>query len=256
MNLLIPYIGRKASHISICPSSQFISFLASTDSSTNKYQRILYSSSLLFISVIKMVSNTKTFQSKPRPERRGSSPKPPASRTDQEVTPNEHPTTDHRHHRHKLHTSHVLYMVPSGGSPASFTQPPSRICGCCSDFSIDVQPSQNRTSVLSQQSPSTEDLFILNSGSAQRASSPPNSTDQQRDEIHLPMTMDLYSPIGRWEAQTTAEDAWSTFVALENGAHEPIGKKVDIMRELVIGDFFSNVTERKTSLLVAFGCSR
>jgi hypothetical protein len=186
-----------------------------------------------------MDSNRKTFQNKPRPERKGgSSPKPPASRTDQEAAPNGHATSDHQHYRHILHTSHVLYIVPSGGSPASFTQPPRQSCGYCSDFSTDVQLSQNHTSVLSQRSPSAKDLFISKSGSAQRANCPPNSTDQQRDELHLPMTMDLYSPIGRWEAQTPAEDAWSTFVALANGTREPIGEEVDMMRELAIEEFF------------------
>jgi hypothetical protein len=66
----------------------------------------------------------------------------------------------------------------------------------------------------------------------------PNSTDQRRDELHLSMTMDLYSSIERWEAQTPAEDVWSTFVVLEKGAREPIGEGVDIMRKLEIKTLF------------------
>jgi hypothetical protein len=186
-----------------------------------------------------MASNTKTLQCKPRPERKGgSSPKPPASHTDQDLTPHWSPTTYHQHYCHTLQTSYVLCIVPSGGSLASFTQPPSQSCGYCSDFSTHVQPSHNQTSVLSQQRPSTKELFISKSGIAQRANCPQNSTDRQSHELHLPMTKDLNSPIGRWELQTPAEDAWSTFVALENGAREPIGEEVNIMRELAIEDFF------------------
>lgn len=48
------------------------------------------------------------------------------------------------------------------------------------------------------------------------------------------MTIDFYSPMGRWEAQTPAEDAWSTFVAVENGARELTDEEVDIMKELAI----------------------
>jgi len=52
------------------------------------------------------------------------------------------------------------------------------------------------------------------------------------------MTMENYSHIGRWEAQTPAEDAWSSFVALANGARKPVGERLDVLREQAIGDVF------------------
>jgi len=177
-----------------------------------------------------MVSDTKTLQSKPRSDRKGgSSPKPQVSPTGQDTSKGL-PIIDHQHHSPTLQKSQVLHMVPPRESHTSHSQS----CGNCSDFSTGVQPSHHHTSVSSQQSPPREKLFISQSGSAQRAHCPPNSADSMRDALHLPMTMDLYSSIERWEAQTAAEDAWSTFVVLENGTREPIGEEVDIVRDLVI----------------------
>jgi hypothetical protein len=181
----------------------------------------------------------KTLQSKPRTDTKGGSlPKPLVLNIDQDVTAKESPTTDHQHCSHTLQTSHALNLVPSEDSPASFTQPPSQSYGHCSDFSTDVQPPHHRTSVMSQQNPSTRELVASESGVAQRADCAPNSTDQRRYELHLPMTMDLYSSIERWEAQTPAEDVWSTFVVLEKGARKLTGEGMDVMREVAIEDVF------------------
>ena len=183
-------------------------------------------------------------QGKARTETKGdSSPKPPASRADQDVTPKGPPRTDHQHCRNTLQTTHALHMVPPGDSPASSTQPHSQSYGHCSDFSTAVQPSHHRTSVVSQQSPSTRELVTSESGVALRANCAPNSTDQRRYELHLPMTMDLYSSIERWEAQTPAEDVWSTFVVLEKGARKLTGESVGVTREVAIEDVFLNPTE-------------